>query len=276
MAGSRPSSGLRLTGRDERLLLDLYASRLLSRDQILRLGYFGSVQRCNMRLLKLRLAGFVRRLEKPYGVSGGQSLYLPGRGAALLACRHLGSEKSEALRVCRDGVSPVFLEHTLRATDFRVSLVEHAPAAGASLERWLPESACYHEYEVRGPGGRWETRSLRPDGFARLKLSGRPLDCFAEVDLGHVSARLFKDKVERYRDYLRDGIFEETYRSRAFRVLVATTSERRLLNLLALTGAEEPRFLFARLEDIDVLGPFAPVWTAAGADRPLTLSGGLP
>ena len=118
---ARTSSGrLHLQQRDRRLHVDLYLQRVMTRDKIVALGYFGSVPRCNNRLRKLLDHGYLRRYEAASRGSGSQALYGADRESCQIIAGHLDLELNEVARATRDDVPPLFLDHTLGLVDLRI------------------------------------------------------------------------------------------------------------------------------------------------------------
>lgn len=56
---------MRFTERDIKLVRDIALSHIVSRDQVIDLGYFDSVTRCNSRLRGLVAADAVRKVSTP-------------------------------------------------------------------------------------------------------------------------------------------------------------------------------------------------------------------
>lgn len=155
-----------VTDRDRELLRDLAMSHVLSRDQVVELGYFGSVTRANTRLRLLRKAGWVRVLETPffqqhlYSVTA-KAVPLLGEQVGRLAARRAGS--------------PRFLQHALSVTNVRLAL------ARRGAETWRFEQQLRTSFSVAH-----RSYEVRPDGAA--VVGGKLI--LAEVDLGHVAPYL--------------------------------------------------------------------------------------
>ena len=206
---------MRLTERDIRLLKDIALSQVLSRDQIIRLGYFCSVSRCNRRLTQLADAGLLRFLETPFF---SQRLFsVHERAKSFL------DDARIAQILTNRRASPMFLRHSLSVTESRIALV----AKGA--ERWRFEVQVHHRFSHRGRS--WE---VRPDGM--VWLSGSPL--LIEVDLGHVALPKLAQKLRAYREYALCGAFERAYSAGNGRILVLTTGDRRKAHISRLAGDE--------------------------------------
>lgn len=194
-----------ITRRDVSLLRDLALSHVLSRDQVLALGYFGSVTRANTRLRGLIELGFVRRLSTPFF---GQGLY-----SATKRATDLVGENIAPLLASRLG-SPRFLQHALAVTNSRIALV--AKSGGEwRFEQQLWRKANRHE--------------IRPDG---LILASFPT--FVEIDMGHVAPAKFKAKLAGYQALAETGICQSLYGFESFRLLTITSGSLRAHHLRRL------------------------------------------
>lgn len=200
---------MRVTSRDLKLIHDIALSHLLSRDQIIRLDYFGSVTRTNTRLRALAGIGLVKRLETPFF---SQSLYMAGPMA-----HQVVNERISKLIEGRTG-SPRFVRHALSVTEARITLIRNGGEwrFEPQLHRVLREGK---EYQIR------------PDGL--LLTSSIPV--FVEVDLGHVAPAKFREKLLGYHLLATSGRCFDLYGMRSFRLLTLTTGSlrsRRLRSLL--------------------------------------------
>ena len=201
---------MRLTSRDRRLMKDMALSLVLSRDQILALGYFTSVTRANTRLRELRAEGIVRRIETPFFA---QSLYAVGPGAEVL----LG-DRIARIVAGRTG-SPRFLQHALCTTSVRLALL----AKGASAWRFEQQLRA----KFRHGGKDFE---VRPDGLAVL-ASGL---IAVEVDLGHVAPSKFQEKLKAFDAFVTSGECARHWNEPTFTLLTVTTGQLRASRLASL------------------------------------------
>jgi len=197
---------VKLTRRDVAVIRDLALSHVLSRDQLIGLGYFGSVTRANTRLRGLAAMNLAKRLSTPFF---GQSLYVATKNAADI----VGANVSTLLSA-RSG-SPRFIQHALATTDARMALVKKAGY------EWRFEQQLWRKV------GRHE---VRPDG---LLLASIPT--FIEIDLGHTAKEKFKTKLCGYQALADGNACQTLYGFPTFRLLTLTTGNlraRHLSNLL--------------------------------------------
>ncbi len=196
-----------VTVRDVRLVKDIALSHVLSRDQIIALGYFESVNRANRRLAALVAERFLKVLDTSYH---SQRLYVAGDKAPSVV-----GERIRAILAVR-APSPRFLQHALAVSNVRISLLERG-WLDWRFEQQIRDSIAISDkiYEIRADG--LITMSLGP--------------VFIEADLGHVSRRNFAQKVNGYEMYAKSGRSRETFKMDLLRVLVVTTGTLRMAHL---------------------------------------------
>ncbi|MCL4285814.1 MAG: replication-relaxation family protein [Fimbriimonadaceae bacterium] len=198
----------RITRRDVSVLRDLALSHVLSRDQLMQLGYFGSITRANTRTRELVRLGFARRLESPFF---SQSLFMVTKQASdVVGERISGLIENRA-------ASPRFVQHAMSVTNVRIAL------SSKSNGTWRFEQQLWRT--LKG-----STRiEVRPDG---LYQASQPI--FIEVDMGHASATRFKEKLTAYEALARSGQCQALYGFNQFRVLTVTTGSLRSRHLVRL------------------------------------------
>ncbi len=82
-----------------------------------------------------------------------------------------------------------------------------------------------------------------------------------------MSLKRWRDKVERYAEYANSGRYEERFGMKHFRVLVVTTTPKRLANLTtAMDGKSGPNFWTAVVSDVTAKGVLGEVWRRAGGE----------
>lgn len=199
---------MRFTERDIRLVRDIALSHVLSRDQVIELGYFDSVTRCNTRLRELGAMNAVRQISTPFH---NQSLYIAGSLAGELC-----GDRVERLMADRIG-SPRFVRHALSVTNCRIALCKRG-GSGWRFEQQLWRTVGKHE--------------IRPDGLIVLK--GIPT--FIEVDLGHVSGPKFREKLKGFESLTVGTTCTDIYGFPSFRLLIVSTSPRRVRHLRSLVS----------------------------------------
>lgn len=222
---------MRFTERDRRLTRDISLSHLLSRDQTIILGYFGSITRSNFRLRELCNENVLKRLTTPFF---GQSLYMAGTNAEDLVGERIAPLLSGRLE------SPRFVRHALSVTEVRIALIRKG------AKDWRFEQQL------------WRTvgnQAIRPDGL----IFTTSLPAFVEVDMGHVSPQKFKEKLLGYQALTQGDLCKTLYGFSEFRLLVVTTGSRRSRQLRSLLP--DPKFGYL-VQTFDELGiPVIGAWS---------------
>ncbi len=198
-----------LTERDIRLVRDIALSHLLSRDQVLRLGYFGSVTRCNTRLRELAAESYIRKLTTSFQ---SQGLYTVGRKARSIVGDRI------AQIIDRRLPTPRFVQHALAVTDLRLALLEKFGGEWRFEQQSRVRFLHGHLYEIR------------PDGV----LLTQNLPILVEADQGHVCQGKFSAKLASYKAFVDSRQCERIYGTPTFRLLTQTTSRTRAHNLRKL------------------------------------------
>lgn len=258
------SVGMRLEERDEQILCDLFLHRLMSRGQIEKL-YFSSTVRCNARLRLLFDHKFVLRQFPPAAPFGAQAIYSVGKAALPLIARRLEMDLPEVNRYFRRTQTPTFIEHTLSVVGIWMAFREATEASeNISLDLWLAEMQCRHEWEIRTSGGKWRKEAFKPDAFVRLQSLHGYSSFFVESDLGHTSSSQFMNKLVTHTRYLESGLFSQKFGLDNFKTLVITTGERRLHNLRRLVEDQGSQlFWFSTFKMIHDNCIFDSIWRSS-------------
>jgi len=240
--------------RDRALLKELAVLRVVDREQTKVVAGFTSTTRANARLLALTRAGLLRRFFLGTTAGGRKALYaLTQKAAALVGVPLRGPRRRNDEALATD----FYVEHQLTINRVYCSLkFREIPVEGVRFIDWKT-------FEVP------LTRELRliPDGYVELSASGGALTAFLEVDLGHESQKVWREKIERYLQFAVSGEYERRFRRPRFRVLVITNSERRLHSIRSVAAAlTDKLFWFAPLPEIDERGFFGPVWLRPRSD----------
>lgn len=200
---------MRLTERDVKLIKDIALSHLLSRDQVIQLGYFSSVTRANTRLRELATINLVRQLSTPFF---GQCLYSAGRNASEIVGARIGAIIEKRL------ASPRFVQHALNVTNVRIALQRRGAC------EWRFEQQVSHTFKHD------RTYEVRPDGLVLTST----IPILVEADLGHVTPTKFVSKLRAYRAFVHSGACEKVYHAPTFRLLTVTTGADRSRHLASL------------------------------------------
>jgi hypothetical protein len=246
MAGNNKTA-LVLQERDRRLLESLESMRVIDREQAKVVAGFRSTTRANARLLALTRAGF---LKKAF-IGSRQAVYWLASGP--LQDKKRGEMAEPAA---------LFLRHHLEINRVHL-LVQYAgiQAAGWWFVRWggfqKPLSA---------------TTPLIPDGYFEIGSSQGFRGMFVEIDLGTESAPVLVKKTQAYLELATSGEFAKIFNRSQFRVLVITTSKRRLDNLRnAISKLTDKIFWFATLDNLSRERFWSTSWYRPTGDQPQSL-----
>jgi Replication-relaxation len=283
-----------LTERDQEILRQVYAYRLMTREQIERLlfqpenrqEHLTKTSKVRKRLKLLYQHGYLERIAAPIaaGAWAWRPVYRLGRkGAALVASErgiapdelpYWGKGDDRDHRTSRP--SFLFLDHTLAINDVRISIVQAASACGYRIEKWLDEaqlkSAEMKEHvEVKGEQGRSTRVPVIPDAYFVLHLGDRRTHLFLELDRATMTNGRWKTRVLAYLAYLSSGRHRERYGMHSLpRVLVVTTGEQRLLHLKKATAQAggQDLFWFTTMDQVTAKSVLSsPIWRLASDER---------
>lgn len=218
---------MRITERDIKLVKDIALSHVVSRDQVIDLGYFSSITRANTRLRELSSLSLIKRLETPFF---GQSLYAVGRKGSNVVGVRISAIIEKRL------ASPRFVQHALNVTNVRIALKKR----GASEWRFEQQASLSFKYD--------QTYEIRPDGVV---LTDK-LPILIETDLGHVTPSKFLAKLKAYRAFVQSGTCQKVYKCPSFRLLTVTTGPDRSRHLSSLLPPD-PGFEYL-VQTFDELG----------------------
>lgn len=248
--------GLVLQDRDRQLLRALETMRIVDRDQVMSVAGFHSISRANVRLLRLKNAGLLRRLFVGSRAGNRKALYvLSAKGAAIAGVRlwHLNRRQADRL------VVDPLIEHQLTVNAVRI-LVSHGrppPLPSVELKCWKvflqPLSASV---------------PIAPDGYFEIELEKSIHPMFLEVDRGTEGRRIWKKKTESYLRLARSGEFAKRFKQERFRVLVVANSGRRIDSIRAAVAKHTDKiFWFATFEFINREGFWSSVWVRPSGDQ---------
>jgi hypothetical protein len=241
--------------RDLALFRILALLRVATREQLKAACGFGSTTRVNARLLALVRAGLLRRFFLGSG-AGRKALYALSEKAAQLADVPLRGPRRKQDEML---VADYFVEHQLAINDIYCALrFRTIPANGVPLRRWMG----FHETIT-------PTLRLIPDGYMEFATPAGTIAAFLEVDLGHESLTVWKEKTRQYLQLAISGEFTRRFGQSRFRVLVVLNSLRRLRSVRsAVAGLTEKIFWFATLDAVRGDAFFGPVWFRPAGDNP--------
>lgn len=245
-------ANIRLTDRDLWILEALGRMRFLRTSQLARLFFEGSRSPANKRLRRLFDQSLVRVWVTGLAHDNLYSLTTRGRARVGVGGTNLH---------CPRGLEGN-LEHLLAINDTRIAFVVGMPGIGARLKWWRSD---------------WELRaharaSVIPDALFAIDCPGMGSRTYSlEVDRKTKSPQGFLKKLTAYRGvrYRAGGLYGEGQ----FTVLVVGHDPRWVDRYRAVVEQStlDVDVLFASLDDVCRMGPWAPIWWRAGSTEPALL-----
>lgn len=274
------------TERDRQIVTAVSTHRALTTDQVALLfwGHEKAGSRCRYRLRLLAENGYLERAEQPMTLAEGRRplVYFLNKKGVTLAAEERGIGVGEIDWKPRyNDVKWPFLDHLLATNDIRVRFEVSAPKAGFTILDWVDDKSLASisirdTFRVRRPSGRIETMAVGPDGYVSLLSPDGTTRhrAFIEADRGTVPLTRWVKKVESYLAYFESDVFVNRYRaSKPFRVLITTTSLKRLANMLDATirAGGRPWFWFTTYETLREPEALLqqPIWQMEGGNAPV-------
>jgi hypothetical protein len=254
MTGNR-KQGLVIQERDKKLLWELGIMRVMDREQAKLVGGFGSTTRANTRLLALTKAGLLKHIFVGTIAGGRKALYaLTAKSNALVDVRIPPLSLKQDLKLAGN----LKLEHQMQINSVFVNVKYCAiPIAGARFIRWIP---------FREP--LTQSIPLIPDGYFELDTLTGVRSMFLEVDLGTEPIKTWESKTRNYVHLAVSGEYSRIFSKTQFRVLVLTTTEKRLQSIRsAILKITDKIFWFSTFETINRECFWSPVWLRPVGDQ---------
>ncbi len=270
-----------LTERDCAVIRTVNDYRAVTTDQLEAL-FFGSRSTAQYRLSRLFQHEFLDRnfLSVISGAPGSsQAIYTLGKRGVGILVERFGYERSQIRLPKRGTLGWHLVEHLLKVNDLRVMLTLAAQAQHCTLETWLDETTFRAKPDyvtVKDKGGRARKKPVFPDGYFVLQTLRGKARFFLEVDRGTELLSKFAPQIAVYEAYVASRQYQERFQARSLRILVVTTSERRLQSLRQVTeksgGNHKYWFTtFERLTTDTILT--AAIWQRLGSEALLAIIG---
>jgi hypothetical protein len=173
--------------------------------------------------------------------------------------------------------------HSLLVTDVHIVFERVVKMTDLKLKTWTGERALKSkQMQDRIPFLVTETGTSykkAPDGVFALEYPAseyqdnlvQPVGFFLEVDCGTESNSVWAEKVRAYEQFRQQGLSQQYYGVKNFRVLVTVSSQQRLNNLVETTqrvgGGKGKYYWFTLQSNVDIFRPqliLADIWRGAG------------
>lgn len=228
-----------LTNRDKEIIKAVNDHRALKQEHIQAL-FFTSRSTAQFRLQRLFQHEFLDRQFLSV-VSGGPAaspaIYTLGKRGAKVLVEESNYGQQE-LRLPKGIFSWQFVEHTLKIADFRVAVTLAAKANGFTVEEWRDETTfrSHPDYvTLTDKRGKSLKKPVLPDGYFCLVTPNGKSRFFVEVDRGTEELSKFTPQVRVYNQYTASGQYQQQYQAKSLRILVVTSSSKRLATLREAT-----------------------------------------
>jgi hypothetical protein len=258
MSGSRSRAEIVIQERDRRLLSEIAVMRIIDRELAKLVAGFGSTTRANTRLLKLTRISLLNRFFVGTIIGGRKAIYtLSRKGGALIGSEYRPISRSYG----RTLVGDLFVTHQMHINAIYAALKYRRLPPGLRFVRWASPQRPIST-----------SLGLVPDGYFEIQTSAGIRAHFLEVDLGHQSMKVWERKTRAYLQLAISGDFARIFRQQQFRVLVITTSQRRLSGIRATIAKQTDKlFWLADLGSINRDGLWFPIWVRPKGDHAVAL-----
>ena len=268
-----------LTQRDCDVIRAVNDYRAVTTEQLEAL-FFGSRSTAQYRLSRLFQHEFLDRnfLSVVSGAPGSSRvIYTVGKRGVGVLVEHFGYERNQVRLPKRGTLGWHLIEHLLKVNDLRVMVTLAARAQHWTLETWLDETVFRAKPDyvtVKDKVGRSRREPVFPDGYFVLHTPRGKARFFLEVDRGTELLSKFAPQIAVYETYVASGQYQERFQAKSLRILVVTTSERRLRSLMRATeqAGGNQKYWFTTFERTTTETIFTgAIWQRLGSESLLPL-----
>lgn len=268
-----------LTERDGAIIRLVQDCRLLTGEQI-RGMFFASRSTAQYRLQRLFQHEFLNRhflTSVTTAPAASPAIYSLGRRGAQVLVERYGYDR-QALKLPRQGsLGWHTVEHTLAINTVRLAFMQAAARQGWTLLEWRDEGqfrASPDYVRLSDSRGRAADKPVLPDGYGAIETPRGVMRFFLEVDRGTEQLSKVAPQIAVYQAYTTSGLYQERFQAKSLRILIVTTSEKRLLSLKQVVEAEggDRKYWFTTAAAISAETVLtAPIWEAVSGrqKRPL-------
>ena len=267
---------MRVTERDKRILEAIHNyDGMLGFFQIKRMFFTGKSQ-TEQRMKLLYQHKYVNRPNKDLRRRLPEMIYwLDSRGAQIVASLQ-GTPFNQFS--WRKEPRKFQVEHDLAVNDFRLDVIEACNnEPKVEIETWVPEREfwSYPDTIFYEHGERTLKRKIIPDGYFSLLTPENRIRYLIEIDRStEDNPRFVREKILPGLAYIKSKAYEERFGHRSGRWLVATTSDKRMKNMLnqARRGKTKGLFYFTTYDQLNVNTLlFTPIWHRVDREDPVPL-----
>lgn len=257
-----------LTDRDCDILKTINDCRIL-RSQQLESLFFQSRSTAQYRLSRLFHHEFLERhfLSVVSGApAASPALYSLGKRGAHVLISRFGYDRNQLRLLKQEAIGWHLLEHVLTINDVRVAIMLACQLQGIELVEWQDETVfrAQPDYvELADKRGRKHKKPVLPDGYFCLNTPKGKARFFLEVDRGTEALSKVAPQLAVYEAYTSSGQYQERFQAKSLRILMVTTTPKRLHNLKAVARKVEGdrKYWFTTFDHITAQTVLtAPIW----------------
>jgi hypothetical protein len=243
MTGNKQT--LVIQDRDKRLLRELRTMRVIDREQAKLVAGFHSTTRANARLLALTRAGFLKRIFVGSIGCGRKAVYaMTPKSTALVGTTIPPLSLRQGLALAGNPK----LEHQMRINFVFITVFYRPTPFRSTRWRYFLEPLT-------------ASIPLIPDGYFEIESVDGISSSFLEIDLGTEPLKVWEGKARHYVQLAISGEYSRIFRRKQFRVLVLTTTEKRMQSIReTVLPITEKIFRFSTFEIIEREGFWSPIW----------------
>lgn len=279
-AAERPvkPKGMLLTARDRELLEAIYAfDGMMSAAQLQRL-FFASWRVTRERLGVLWANGYIEKPNRRKRAALPCMVYWLGETGARIVAERDKTPFGEFAWVKEPRWGQI--EHDVTVNDFRLDVLQAAERVNfLEIGQWFSEGVfrSWKDNVSYEDDGKVVNRIITPDGYFEIWINRIQFRLLLELDMATKdNPRFVREKAKPLLNYLKSPRYKERFGHNAGRVLVVTTSERRLRNMKRATenalGKAAGVFFFTTFAAVTPQSVLtAPIWSAGGSDQPSAL-----
>jgi hypothetical protein len=269
---------MRLTDRDRQMLETIHAfDGVMSAPQFQRY-FFNSWRTTRERLSLLWQNGYLGKPSRKARAALPYMIYWLGEQGAQVVADREGTQFAKFEWVKEARWSQV--EHDMAVGDFRLDVMEAVTNPSfIDLGIWISEGVfrSWRDKVVFTHKGAKATKVVMPDGYFELWIGTKRFRLLVEIDRSTKdNPRFAFEKARPFLAYIRSDIYKERFGYNAGRILVITTSQRRLRNMKAMTedtlGGSAGAFFFSTCELVQPNTVLTePIWHVGGKSEPEAL-----
>ncbi len=256
-----------LTDRDKAVIQAVNDHRALRQEHIEAL-LFTSRSTAQFRLQRLFQNEFLDRQFLSVVTGGPAStpaIYTIGKRGVSVLVDEFGYSPRQ-LRLAKTTFAWQFIEHLMKINDFRVAAALAARANQFILEDWRDETVFRSQPDyviLTDKHGKPVRKPVLPDGYFCLAIPKGKARFFLEIDRGTEELSKFTPQVIVYNRYTESGQYSQAFQAQSLRILIVTSSPRRLQTLKAAVNevGGDRKYWFTTFAQVTSETVFtAPIW----------------